>query len=178
MNLLRYYLMVGGAGFDAERYSSAASEAGIKKSEVKYIKNVKIRDGKGGALTVESGLPGTFGEGYFSWQTERVNYVTDKQEYERRLSMSMGPKYSQLWIEESAEMEKFIASLKEKLPQASDYCVGSYFLLFTAIYGSFDDGVSVLPTLSSSFVRLLAGIGAGFSADSEPYEVHFSRLKS
>ena len=178
MNLLRYYLMVGGASFDANAYAVACKNNSIQTGKVGYIKNPKIKNREGASVFIESGVPGTFGDGYFTWQSEIVNFAVEENEFRRQSSMPMGSDYSQLWMNEEKAMIKFLLPFKNGMPNVANYCMGDYFVIFKVIYGSFDEGGCVCSGYSRSVVSILGAIGAGIESDCEPYQIHFSRLKS
>ncbi|MDA8522419.1 hypothetical protein [Acidovorax sp. NCPPB 4044] len=179
MNLLRFYLMIGGGRFNAASYADAAMNVGIHTGRSGYIKNPKRKNKNldDPPVFIESGIPGTFGEGYFIWQSEIFNYADDKNVFESQFSMPMGSEYSQLWIKEEGAMIKFLIPFANNMPKAKDHCIGEYFIIFKAIYGSLDDGGCVGVGYSEKIVNLLSKIGAGFQSDCEQYDIHFSRIE-
>lgn len=178
MNLLRYYLMVGGERLDASAYAAACEDNKIQTGKLRYVKNPKTKNHEGVSVLIESGVPGTFGDGYSVWQSETVNYALDENEFLRQSSMPMTSEYSQLWKGEENAMMNFLLPFKTRMPDVSSYCAGDYFIIFKIIYGSFDEGGCAFPGYSRSIINILAEIGAGIESDCESYRIHFSRLRN
>lgn len=169
--------MVGGGGLDVEGYSVACERIGIKTGMAKYIKNPKIRSESGMSVLVESGAPGTFGDGYFVWQSETVGYAVDEIEFLQKSCLAMGSKYSQLWMDEEERMIEFLAPFKQGMPSVANYCAGDFFVIFKVIYACSEEGGCICSGYSNQLIKILAEIGAGIESDCEPYQVHFSRIR-
>jgi hypothetical protein len=170
--------MIGGAGFDMNAYSLACKQRSIPTGRVGFIKNPRIKNHEGISVSIESGVPGTFGDGYFMWQSEIVNYATKESEFQRQYSMPMGSDYSQLWVNEESAMINFLLPFKSRMPNVSNYCVGDYFIIFKVIYGSSDEGGCVCAGYSRRIISILAEIGAGIESDCESHQMHFAKLRN
>jgi len=179
MNLLRFYFMIGGRGFDAESYMEAACANGFA-GEVSYIKNPTLTTRDVNNKIVESkfspNMPGTKGDGYRVWRSTIEDYAKDEIYFleKNNLHWAIGPIEEQK--NENFAMILFLERLKNNLPLASDYCVDEYFILFKIIYGYLDDEVRVFPGFSRELIKILGELGAGLETDCESVEVHFSRL--
>jgi hypothetical protein len=170
--------MIGGAGFDADKFSVVAKKAGIATGRIRYVKNREIEsndsNGVSRKIRVESGFPGTDGDGYFLWATNLVDYATDEALYFRQLEFPMGREYARLWLQEENAILAFLEELRDRLPCVCNYSKGDYFILFKAIYG---DLPPVCPMFSVRVVKVLSEIGAGIDTDTESPDIHFNRIK-
>lgn len=182
MNLLRFFIIIGGAKFDAKNYDLAAKAGGLSAGETRYGKNPRalIRLPVKESRLIESGYPGTYGDGYFTWKSETVNYAASEDVFKKQRELSLELMHTHLDALEEAAIIEFLSEMKNKMPSVSDYCAGDYFVTFAATYGCYDDDDSrcICSGYSKEIVKLLDQIGAGCEFWSEPYEMYFSRLRS
>jgi hypothetical protein len=168
--------MIGGASFDAERFSVDAKEAGIATGRIRYAKNreITLKDSNGvpQKIRIEIGLPGTDGDGYFTWKTNLVEYAADEAAYFKKHESPMGREYARLWLQEENAILAFLEELRDRLPHVNNYTKGDYFIKFKAIYAD------CCPMYSVRVVNLLSEIGAGIETDTESPDVHFNRIKT
>ncbi|MDR2690560.1 MAG: hypothetical protein LBB76_12510 [Azoarcus sp.] len=174
MSLLRFYLIIGGAGFDAEKFSVAAKKNGVATGRIRYTKNreITLKDSNGvhQKIKIECGLSGTDGDGYFTWKTNTVEYITDEMTYFRQRELS-DKEYARLWLQEERAILAFLEELRDRLPHVSNYSNGDYFIKFKAIYGDW------CPTYSVRVIKVLSEIGAGIEIDTESPSLHLKRIK-
>lgn len=183
MNLLRYYFMVGGETFDAENFSLAAIKNGFKGGKTRIFNTTKKLTrwptGETREVKVLSGISGTSGDSYATWETARVDYETDRDIYLSKRDLGISTEYLQLWLREEEALLKFLRLVKERLPPVTDFCKGECFSLLILIYGYDEaDDPGGGHHYSEALMRSLCGLNAGLSTDSEPFESHFDRLRS
>lgn len=180
MNLLRYYFMVGGGDFDVEKFSLAALENGFEGGKSRITRTTKRLTYQNGS-TIErkifSGVTGTNGDSFTTWQTALVEYATDRDIYLADLGLTT--ETMQTWLREEAEILKFLNIISDRLPHVANYCQGSYFLLLKLIYGyGEEDGPGGGFHYSEVLMQKLCELKAGLSSDSESFEMHFNRIET
>ncbi|MBN9366887.1 MAG: hypothetical protein J0H59_07590 [Comamonadaceae bacterium] len=183
MNLLRFYLMIGSNKLQAEAYNKEAHKNGIINSKFSYIKKAAETPKKGILPTsnkkIDSGFPGTDGDGFFLWQTEPIDYATDKEKFYKQNHPPLKSEYAQLWLKEETAIFNFLEHIQPRLPCITEFCNGDFFSLLKCIYADMGHGASVaLPCFSSKLISKLNEINAGFDCDVELEDVHFSRVSS
>lgn len=185
MNLLRFYLMIGGVKFDAAAYSIAAKTRGIDTGKVEHVKRMKYHGDRrqtGTVPHIECIFPEIPDDEYFLWESETVNYMTDERTLKRYRDLPLGSEGAQLWIHEETAIAGFLSEMKNRMPPVSDYCPGSHFVKLKSIYYCHgedeDDRRCICSGYSIKVIKLLAQIGAGFEYDCESGELHFARLKA
>lgn len=183
MSLLRYYFMVGGEKFDAKEFSLAAIKNGFEGGISRITNNTKKLNrgftGKIVEVKILSGITGTNGDSYASWQTALVDYAVDRDVYLAKQNLGMTTEAVQVWLREEEAVLRFLGLVKEKLPPVTDFCKGECFSLLKLIYGYDEaDAPGGGVHYSEVLMRSLCGLNAGLSTDSEPFELHFKRRKS
>lgn len=178
MNLLRYYFTVGGETFDAESFSLAAIKNGFEGSKTRICNTTKKltrwSTGKIHEVKILSGISGTSGDSYATWETARVDYATDRDVYLRNLGMTT--EHAQVWLREEEALVKFLRLVKDRLPPVTGFCKGDCFSLLKLIYGYDEaDDPGGGHHYSEVLMRSLCDLNAGLSTDSEPFELHFSQ---
>ena len=182
MNLLRYYFEVGGEKFDAEEFSHAAIGNGFAggisrlRSNTKKLK--RMSTGKDVDRKILSGVSGTHGDSFASWQTDLVNYAVDRESYLAKRDLGLTTEWAQIWLREEEAILKSLDLIGERLPSVASFCEGDFFLLLKLIYGYDDaDAPGGGHHYSQKLMKRLGELNAGLSTDSEPFELHFSRLQ-
>ena len=183
MNLLRYYFLVGGENFDAEKFASAAEKSGFSDGVTRTSSTTKRLQrsptDRGTDVQIFSGVSGTNGAEFATWQTALEEYEIDKEAYLSKQRLGMTTESAQLWLQEETAIVKFLGSLNERLPSVTDFCAGDFFLLLKLVYGYDEREPAVTNNFhcSEALVKVLAELKAGVSTDSEPFELHFIRLQ-
>jgi hypothetical protein len=180
MNLLRYYFKVGGETFDVEGFSLAAIKNGFEGGRSHFINNTKKLTrwptGETREVKILSGISGTSGAGFATWGTALVEYATDRDVYLQDLGMTS--EHAQVWLREEEALVKFLRLVKDRLPRVQDFCTGECFSLLILIYGYDEaDDPGGGQHYSEVLMRSLCELNAGISTDSEPFELHFERLR-
>ena len=182
MNLLRFYLTVGGENFRAKDYDDLSRKNGLRGGGYKYIEKPLIypcgRSAPDLAFRLNTGIPGTGGEGFFLWKTETIEYATNEVDYNKKNSLLTNEGGARVWIEEERAILDFLKYTQPILPKFEDFCDGDFFVHLKCIYGELDDGRCVLPFYSAEMVKALGEMGAGIECDAEPPDIHFLRISN
>ena len=167
MHLSHYYFSVGGENFDARKFSEAANIQGAQFFTTNTIKPFKTADGLVVNKIMRSGVTGTFGPSFQTWQTPPVIYIKSKSDFLQCENLGFNEDYLQLWLREEESILTFLDDLQKRLPKVSDYCVGPNFLILKLVYGHLEQELAGGGHhYSEKLISSLAKLGANLSTDS------------
>lgn len=172
MNLLRYYLMIGGEGLQIEDFSRAIAESGLPTGRITNVKKpASFKD-------FDSGIDGTSGGQYPLWRTPVIDYAVSRAMYLELQKKPMGSDFLQIWKREEEAIIEFLNLIIGAMPRIEDFCNGKIFILLKLIYGHTGEGEKSDGFLySHKLLKLLSDLGAGIEIDHELIDVHFDRVE-
>lgn len=172
MNLLRYYLMIGGEGLRIEDFSRAIAGSGLPAGKITNVKKPAfIKD-------FDSGIDGTSGGEYPLWRTPVVDYAVSRVVYLELQKKPMSSDFLQIWKREEEAIVEFLNLIRGAMPRIEEFCNGKIFILLKLIYGCTEDGGKSDGFLySHKLLELLSDLGAGIEIDHELIDVHFDRVE-
>lgn len=182
MSLLRYYFMVGGDHFDADGFSEMASKCGFEFGRKRTVSNIKKLQRTDKIQTADkaicSGIRGTSGSQFSTWQTAIVDFACDRGDYLASRNLGMSTEAAQVWLVEERALLMFLKFVKKNLPVVGDFCKSDFFLLLKLVYGyDEEDDPGGGYHYSEALMGALSALDAGLSIDSEPFDLHFDRLQ-
>ena len=167
MHLSHYYFAVGGENFDARQFSEAANIEGSRFFTTSTTKPYKTDDGLVVNKIMWSGVTGTLGSSFQTWQTPPVIYMRSRSAYLKCENLGFSEDFLQLWLREEESILTFLDDLEKRLPKVSNYCVGPNFLILKLVYGRLEQELaSGGHHYSEKLIGSLAKLGANLSTDS------------
>lgn len=173
MYLSHYYFSVGGEFFDADGFSKIAAIEGARVFKTNTVKRFTAGTGEVSHRKLWTGVTGTGGDSFYTWQTPKMIYMVSREDYLAAKHIGMIDQAT-LWLKEEAAILQFLAEIGPALGEVPKFCGGESFSILKLIYGHEEGALAGGGThYSERLIKRLAEFNANLSTDSISWPEEF-----
>lgn len=127
MHLSHFYFSVGGESFDAESFSKVAAIDGARVFKTETVKRLTSGIGEDHHIKILSGVTGTAGNNFVTWQSPKISYIASREDYLNVSNLGMRD-HAVLWLKEEAVVMRFLVEIGPVVQRARNFESGELFL--------------------------------------------------